>query len=86
LTRKKSLTVRLSPTVNSVAPHAIETEMSAQWSEEKRRSIVDAILLKRLGTPDDVAEAVLFSLDLCQQASGNTAPGWQEVKRSDYFR
>jgi hypothetical protein len=47
---------------------------------------VDAILLKGLGTQDDVAEAVLFSLDLCQQASGNTAPGWQEVKRSDYFR
>ncbi len=46
--------------VNAVAPHAIETEMSAQWSDEKRRSIVDAIPLKRLGTPEDVAEAVLF--------------------------
>jgi 3-oxoacyl-[acyl-carrier protein] reductase len=46
--------------VNAVAPHAIETEMSAQWSEEKRRSIVEAIPLKRLGTPEDVAQAVLF--------------------------
>ncbi len=46
--------------VNAVAPHAIETEMSAQWSEEKRRSIVEAIPLKRLGKPEDVAEAVLF--------------------------
>jgi len=46
--------------VNAVAPHAIETEMSAQWPEEKRRSIVEAIPLKRLGKPEDVAEAVLF--------------------------
>ena len=46
--------------VNAVAPHAIETEMSAQWSEEKRKSIIDAIPLKRLGKPEDVAEAVIF--------------------------
>jgi len=30
--------------VNGVAPHAIETEMSAEWSPEKRKSIVEAIL------------------------------------------
>jgi 3-oxoacyl-[acyl-carrier protein] reductase len=46
--------------VNAVAPHAIETEMSAQWSEEKRKSIIEAIPLKRLGKPEDVAEAVIF--------------------------
>ncbi|NLG85213.1 MAG: SDR family oxidoreductase [Firmicutes bacterium] len=47
-------------TVNAVAPHAIETEMSAQWSEEKRRSIIAAIPLGRLGTPREVAAAVAF--------------------------
>jgi 3-oxoacyl-[acyl-carrier protein] reductase len=46
--------------VNAVAPHAIETEMSAQWSEEKRKSIIEAIPLRRLGKPEDVAEAVVF--------------------------
>jgi 3-oxoacyl-[acyl-carrier protein] reductase len=46
--------------VNGVAPHAIETEMSAEWAPEKRKAIVDAIPLKRLGKPEDVAEAVLF--------------------------
>ena len=46
--------------VNAVAPHAIETDMSAQWSAEKRRSIIDAIPLKRLGKPEDVAAATLF--------------------------
>jgi len=34
--------------------------MSAEWSPEKRKSIVEAIPLKRLGKPEDVAEAVLF--------------------------
>ena len=47
--------------VNAVAPHAIQTEMSAQWSEEKRKSIIEAIPLKRLGTPEDVAQAIPLS-------------------------
>lgn len=47
-------------TVNAVAPHAIETDMSAQWSEEKRRSIISSIPLKRMGTPLEVANTVLF--------------------------
>jgi 3-oxoacyl-[acyl-carrier protein] reductase len=46
--------------VNGVAPHAIETDMSAEWSVEKRKAIIEAIPLKRLGRPEDVAEAVLF--------------------------
>ncbi|MBI5579296.1 MAG: 3-oxoacyl-ACP reductase FabG [Deltaproteobacteria bacterium] len=46
--------------VNAVAPHAIETEMSAEWPPEKRKAIIEAIPLKRLGRPEDVAEAVLF--------------------------
>jgi 3-oxoacyl-[acyl-carrier protein] reductase len=46
--------------VNSVSPHAIETEMSAQWSEERRKEIIASIPLGRLGKPGDVAEAALF--------------------------
>ena len=46
--------------VNGVAPHAIETDMSAEWSPERRQAIIEAIPLKRLGRPQDVAEAVLF--------------------------
>lgn len=59
----KTLARQLAPykiTVNSVAPHAIETEMSAQWSEERRKEIIASIPLGRLGKPEDVAEAVLF--------------------------
>jgi len=46
--------------VNAVSPHAIETEMSAQWSDERRREIIASIPLGRLGKPEEVAEAVLF--------------------------
>lgn len=59
----KTLARQLAPygiNVNAVAPHAIETEMSAQWSEERRKEIIASIPLGRLGKPEDVAEAVLF--------------------------
>jgi len=46
--------------VNAVAPHAVETEMSAEWSQEKRRQLMSQIPLKRLGRPEEVAAAVLF--------------------------
>ena len=45
---------------NVVAPHAIKTDMSKEWSEEKRKSIIADIPLGRLGEPEDVAEAVVF--------------------------
>ena len=50
-------------TVNAIAPHAIETDMSAEWSDEKRRKIVDSIPLKRLGKPEEVAAAVVFLIN-----------------------
>jgi len=34
--------------------------MSAEWPKEKRKAIIESIPLKRLGQPQDVAEAVLF--------------------------
>ena len=34
--------------------------MSREWSEEKRRTVIEAIPLKRMGKPEDVAEAVAF--------------------------
>ncbi|AEJ60672.1 short-chain dehydrogenase/reductase SDR [Spirochaeta thermophila DSM 6578] len=62
-TLTKSLARQLADygiTVNAVAPHAIETDMSAQWTPEQRKAVIDAIPLKRLGKPEEVAEAVVF--------------------------
>lgn len=47
-------------TVNAVAPGFIETEMTASLSDIVRESYVQAIPLKRMGTAEDVAEAVAF--------------------------
>jgi 3-oxoacyl-[acyl-carrier protein] reductase len=47
-------------TVNVVAPGYIETAMTANLPEASRAALSDAIALKRLGTVDDVAWAVLF--------------------------
>ncbi len=46
--------------VNAIAPHAIESEMIAEWTESKRRQMIEGIPLKRLGRPEDVAQVALF--------------------------
>ena len=46
--------------VNSVAPGFIETDMTAAMTEDAREKALANIPLSRLGTPDDVAAAVLF--------------------------
>lgn len=47
-------------TVNAVAPGYIKTDMTDALSEKVKKSIEDVLPLKRLGTPEDVAEAVGF--------------------------
>jgi 3-oxoacyl-[acyl-carrier protein] reductase len=47
-------------TVNVVAPGLIETDMTRAISEGAHEAWADRIPLKRLGTPDDVASAVVF--------------------------
>lgn len=47
-------------TVNAVAPGFIETDMTASLPEAVRTSYEEAIPLKRMGTVDDIAEAVAF--------------------------
>ncbi|MBI5817918.1 MAG: 3-oxoacyl-[acyl-carrier-protein] reductase [Verrucomicrobia bacterium] len=49
-----------SVTCNAVAPGFIETKMTAGLSEELRQKMMANIPLRRLGSPDDVANAVRF--------------------------
>ncbi len=59
----KSLARQLGPfgiNVNAVAPHAIITPMIDYWDQKKRDEMKERIPVRRLGTPRDVAVAVLF--------------------------
>jgi 3-oxoacyl-[acyl-carrier protein] reductase len=47
-------------TVNCVAPGFIDTDMTKALDEKQRESMLAAVPLARLGTPEDVAEAVAF--------------------------
>ncbi len=47
-------------TANAVAPGFIETEMTKKLSDSARQTLLERVLLKRPGIPDDVATAVLF--------------------------
>jgi len=47
-------------TVNAVAPGFIETDMTAALTPEQREALAKQIPLERLGSPEDIAKAVLF--------------------------
>ncbi|MDD2715526.1 MAG: 3-oxoacyl-ACP reductase FabG [Candidatus Wallbacteria bacterium] len=47
-------------TVNAVAPGVVETEMSREVLARNKEKIMEKILLKRLGSPEEVAKLVAF--------------------------
>lgn len=46
--------------VNAVAPGYIQTELTEDMTDEQRENIKNSTALERLGTPDEVADTVLF--------------------------
>ena len=46
--------------VNAVAPGFVETDMTADLSDEIREKAIDAIPLGRMGVAEDIAKAVVF--------------------------
>ncbi|MCZ6697002.1 MAG: SDR family NAD(P)-dependent oxidoreductase [Acidobacteria bacterium] len=48
--------------VNGVSPGFVETDSYADWDPGERERFLDTIPLKRLGRPEEVAEAVAFLL------------------------
>ncbi|MBL8929458.1 MAG: 3-oxoacyl-ACP reductase FabG [Kineosporiaceae bacterium] len=54
-------------TVNCVIPGAIETEMSRKLPAEILQTVIDMVPMKKMGSPEDIAEAVQF---LCSDKAG----------------
>jgi 3-oxoacyl-[acyl-carrier protein] reductase len=60
-------------TVNCVAPGFIETEMTAQLSEDNRNSLLNLIPLGRFGQPEDIARIVrVLASDDASYMTGQT--------------
>ena len=47
-------------TVNAVAPGYIQTPMTDKLTEAQREALLKSLAIPRLGTPEDIAEAVAF--------------------------
>jgi 3-oxoacyl-[acyl-carrier protein] reductase len=65
----RALAIELAPRgilVNAIAPGFIETDMTGEIREKYLDSILQKILLKRVGTPDDISGVVAF---LCSPAA-----------------
>jgi 3-oxoacyl-[acyl-carrier protein] reductase len=61
MTRSLALEVaRRGITVNAVSPGFVETEMTAALSEAQREAVLAKIPLGRVGTPADIAPAVVY--------------------------
>jgi 3-oxoacyl-[acyl-carrier protein] reductase len=47
-------------TVNVVAPGYIETDMTADFSDDLTKTVIDRVPLGRVGTPEDIASVVAY--------------------------
>lgn len=59
----KALAKELGPSniqVNCVAPGVVETHMTANLSEDDKAALIMNTPLSRMGTPQDIAQAILF--------------------------
>lgn len=58
----KSLAVEYAPfiRINAVAPGCIETKMTSNLSKVDKACVIDSTPLERLGTPEDIANAIYF--------------------------
>lgn len=61
--------------VNAIAPGYIDTPMTQALGEDVRKAIVDATPMKKIGTPQDVAAAVVFlASDMARFVTGAVLP------------
>ena len=72
----RSLAVALAPEVrvNAVAPGLVDSPWTQPWPMEKKRGYIDQSLMKRMATPADIAEAILFLAAGGGMITGHTLP------------
>lgn len=70
----KNLARSLAPDVrvNSVAPGAVDSSWGIEWSEERRQATIAATPMKRLATPAEVAELIVYLGFAAKMTTGQT--------------
>ena len=59
--------------VNAVAPGYIDTDMTSGFTDDQRKNFINQIPMKRFGTPEEVAETVVFiASDKASYITGQT--------------
>ncbi len=72
----RSLAVALAPEVrvNAVAPGLVDSPWTQDWPVERKRSYLETSLMRRLCTPADIAETILFLAAGGAMITGHTIP------------
>lgn len=72
----RSLAVALAPEVrvNAVAPGLVDSPWTQAWPAARKQAYVDSALMKRVCTPADIAEAILFLAAGGAMVTGHTLP------------
>lgn len=72
----RSLAVALAPEVrvNAVAPGLVDSPWTQSWPMEKKRGYIEQSLMKRMCTPADIAETILFLAAGGSMITGQTVP------------
>ena len=70
----KNLARALAPEVrvNAVAPGLVDSPWTRSWPAERKQAIVEQTLLRRMATPADIAEAMLFLAAGASYITGET--------------
>ena len=70
----KNLARGLGPEVrvNAIAPGAVNSSWTVEWSNEERASSIDGAVLKRRCEPEDLAEVMVFLLAGAAMVTGQT--------------
>jgi pteridine reductase len=71
ITMTKALAKELAPeiTVNAIAPGPVM--LPEEFDEAEARKIADATLVKRLGSPDDIAQSVIYLVEMTDFVTGH---------------
>ncbi|MCC7047955.1 MAG: SDR family oxidoreductase [Alphaproteobacteria bacterium] len=58
----RNLAIALAPEirVNAVAPGLVDTPWTKPWADQRKRASVERTALKRMATPQDIADVILF--------------------------